>query len=402
MTTTAEPAGAPTETTTDPGSPPPPGTPGVLSRLRIRCGHVVFGAVILMLLIALIAVASLLPRSNQQPLDPDGAGPTGARAVAQVLGQQGVTVTVVRTEARLRALDLTGATVVVTRPELLSADTLDAVRADAAPALRLVVVDPDAAAVRGLSIPANAEAISDTGSIAADEGGCGIVWLRGLTISGTQTVYSVDDAGAPCFGGAIWAMPPISGVRPQVLLVGSSAVLQNATITSADNAAVALRILGARSSVVWFAPTTQTADNPATTGPAWPTWFRPMVWLAGLVVILLVFWRGPRFGALAREPLPVVVRANETTVSRGLLYRRAGDTRRSGRILRDASCRRLSAYFGLPRGAPAAALTTEVATATGMDGRAVHEILFGADPEDEAALVELATTLQDLERKARR
>ncbi|TWE12052.1 DUF4350 domain-containing protein [Rudaeicoccus suwonensis] len=402
MTTTAKPTGAATETTADPGSPRTPRTPRLLSRLRIRRGQVVFGTVILMLLIALIAAASLLPRSNQQPLDPDGAGPTGARAVAQVLGRQGLTVTVVRTEARLRALDLTGATVVVTRPELLSADTLAAVRADAAPALRLVVVDPDTAAVRGLSIPANAEAISDTDSIAAGDGGCGIVWLRGLSISGAQTAYSVDGAGAPCFDGAIWAVPPISGVRPQVVLIGSSAVLQNATITSADNAAVALRILGARSSVVWFAPTTQTADNPATTGPAWPTWLPPMVWLAGLVVILLVFWRGRRFGALAREPLPVVVRANETTVSRGLLYRRAGDTKRSGRILRDATCRRLSAYFGLPPGAPPAALTTEVATAAGMDRRAVHGVLFGTDSADEAALVALATNLQDLERKVRR
>ena len=42
-------------------------------------------------------------------------------------------------------------------------------------------------------------------------------------------------------------------------------------------------------------------------------------------MVAVVVWRARRLGALATEPLPVVVRAVETTRSLGRLYRRAGD-----------------------------------------------------------------------------
>ena len=58
-----------------------------------------------------------------------------------------------------------------------------------------------------------------------------------------------------------------------------------------------------------------------------------------------------RLGRLVREPLPVVVRAVETTERRGRLYRRAGDRARAAAVLRLAPADRLARRLAVRRGA---------------------------------------------------
>ncbi len=50
-----------------------------------------------------------------------------------------------------------------------------------------------------------------------------------------------------------------------------------------------------------------------------------------------MLWRGRRLGPLATEPLPVVVKAIETTRSRGRLYRKSGDRAHAADALRSAT-----------------------------------------------------------------
>ena len=74
-----------------------------------------------------------------------------------------------------------------------------------------------------------------------------------------------------------------------------------------------------------------------------------------------MLWRGRRLGPLVVEPLPVVVKAVESTQGRGRLYRRVRDRAHAAEILRAATARRLAARLGCPRGTDAGALVAPVA-----------------------------------------
>ena len=125
------------------------------------------------------------------------------------------------------------------------------------------------------------------------------------------------------------------------------------------------------------------ARRPATSWPPGPAVSRApddlSVWPPGparpsrcsrAAVVLLALARGRRLGRLVREPLPVVVRAIETTESRGRLYRRAGDRARAAAVLRSGTADRLARRLALGRGAgPAAAGARRAARATGRPAR---------------------------------
>ena len=66
-----------------------------------------------------------------------------------------------------------------------------------------------------------------------------------------------------------------------------------------------------------------------------PRWLRPALWLLVLVAASR-WWCGVRAGSapLAVEPLPVEVKAVETTRNLGRLYRRAGDRAHAAEALR--------------------------------------------------------------------
>ena len=59
-------------------------------------------------------------------------------------------------------------------------------------------------------------------------------------------------------------------------------------------------------------------------------------------MVTVILWRARRLGPLATEPLPVVVRAVETTRSLGRLYRRSGDRGHAAESLRRAARSRLA------------------------------------------------------------
>lgn len=353
------------------------------------------------LLLVLIGAIVLTPRTSSEPLDPASARGNGTRAVAQVLGQHGVRVRIVRRAAELEDVGVRGATVVLTRPQLLSAASLTRTMAAAEHARRLVIVDADAATVKALGLPvAGIEPVD-----AEPDSVCNVSWLTGLRLSFADVSYAVGADGATCFGeggqGAVDILPA-RGRAPETVLLGSRAALTNTTITADDNAAIAVRLLGPADRLVWFAPTLATADNPAALGPTWPAWFHPAVWLAAAVVLVVMVWRGRRFGRLVVEPLPVVVPADETTRSRGQLYRKARDVPRVAAVLRLATRSRLAGYLGLaPNGHPET-LIQRSAQAAGADPRRTAGLLYGADPPDEASMIELAQQLEQLERQVRR
>ncbi len=74
-------------------------------------------------------------------MDPDNPGPDGARALARVLGDEGVDVQVARDADELEAIDVDDRTsVVVVLPEYLGTSTIDRLLDHAADAHTVIVV----------------------------------------------------------------------------------------------------------------------------------------------------------------------------------------------------------------------------------------------------------------------
>ena len=125
----------------------------------------------------------------------------------------------------------------------------------------------------------------------------------------------------------------------------------------------------------------------------------PALWLLAVAVLATMLWRGRRFGPLVVEPLPVVVKAVESTRGRGRLYARVRDRSHAAGILRAATGRRLAGRLRLGATTDPAVLVGAVARATGRDQADVHDLLSGRPVPDDAALTRLADDLAALERE---
>lgn len=366
---------------------------------RHRLWLVVGVAVVVAVLVALWAQGGA---EYSDPLDPQNPGPDGAQALAQVLGDEGVDVTIVRSAAELRRADIDPrTTVVVTGSEKLASSTA-AELVDEAGDARLVVVDPPYFLLGELdSLLTTVYAESE--EVEADctgEGG-GRTDYDGLSV--TVDAATGFDARTGCFrSGDAYLLAYDRGID----FFGAGEALTNDQILRDDNAAVALRMLGQDERLVWYVPSYDDAgaDEVVSIWSFAPTWLRPALWLTVLAVLALVVWRFRRLGPLSREPLPVVVRAAETARSRGRLYRRGNDRPHAAGALRAAARRRLAARLRLGRGAEPAAVVDSVAHLLARP-RDEIDALLGAhapEPSTDAELVQLAQTLARLMREVRR
>jgi hypothetical protein len=204
-----------------------------------------------------------------------------------------------------------------------------------------------------------------------------------------------------CFrekAGVILASP-----RAGLTFLGASAVLTNDQVLERDIAAVALRLLGARRRLVWYVPSLADlggADG-VSVGSLLPDWLAPGLWMLLLTAIALVVWRGRRLGPLAREPLPVSVKAVETTRNLGRLYRRAGDRGHAAEALRSAARTRLAERLRLPRHVDPSRLVDDVAAHTGRSAAEVGALIAptAVPPRDDRELASLASRLTELDRE---
>jgi hypothetical protein len=210
-------------------------------------------------------------------------------------------------------------------------------------------------------------------------------------------------AAAGCFygaGGALVAHP-----ADGVLLLGAEDLLRNGDILEGDNAAVALRLLGQRERVLWYVPDPAdlTANDAVSLEDLLPNWLRPGLWLVALSLVALVLWRGRRLGPLATEPLPVVVKAIETTRSRGRLYRKADDRAHAADALRAAGRATAAERLAVPATADPLVLVRAVAMHVGRPAEEIGHLLHPAAPAPatDHDLITLATALASLEGEVR-
>ncbi|WP_370249409.1 DUF4350 domain-containing protein [Nocardioides sp.] len=356
------------------------------------------------LLIAAVVLRVLTqdPTGTGARLDPDGAGRDGARAVTRVLADQGVAVDVARDAAALeRARPGADTTVVVSSSEALGPSTVDRL-VEAADGARVVVVEPGPALLDLLPLPARTP--DPAAGTEEPLGACPdplFTDLR-LVVDARDTVDAVAGS-VSCFDRSLV-------LGPDLVLLGAGDLLTNDQVLRGDNAAIALRLLGARDRLVWYVPdaTDLGGEDAVSLRSLLPAPVVPGLTLLGLTMLAVILWRGRRLGRLAIEPLPVVVRALETTLSRGRLYHRIGDRAHTAAVLRRATRRRLAARLGLAGAARGATVPTPVllaALTARLPGRTDLDDLLADEaptPAHDRALVDLARALTQLEEEVRR
>lgn len=372
-------------------------------------------AVVALLLSTAIVLGIVQSRASRGFLDPDGVDASGSRALAQLLEDQGVRISPVRTATDAVGLAGPDDTLLVTVPDLLTPEQVDRVVDTGA---RLVLVAARSSLTDfapGLSpttVAGAAETDPDCDLPTADRAGSARLGDTGYTGDVSRT------GGARCYpvdGDPTLVVTSTAGGSEAVLL-GSADPLTNEHLDQDGNAALAMGLLGADDHLVWYRPVPETSDeSSAPFTDQLPGWVTAAAWQLAVAVALAAVWRARRLGRLVPEPLPVVVRASETTEGRARLYRRGRSREHAAGLLRAAAIRRLRATAGgtgsgsggtalggtTPGSAASgdvAALAAVLAERTGRSADDIAALLAGPAPADDAGLVRLADDLDALER----
>ncbi|SDS28292.1 protein of unknown function [Paraoerskovia marina] len=342
----------------------------------------------------LVLVLLLLPRpSSTTPFSTETATPDGTRALAQVLRAQGVTVTETGSVDVAAESGVAGTTLVVAPGAYLEEEQVDLLVSTEAD---LVLLDPsrtlldaatDGAVTRDYSAPASVRTTpgcEDPDAVAAG------------SVRSAGDLSSTGDGAVVCFvedGAGAYAV--VDGDRTVRVFADARAVT-NEHVSTAGNAALALRAVGERPEVTWLVPALVPLE--AEPGPGLlPPWLILVLLQGAVTVVVLGLWQGRHLGRVVTEPLPVVVRSSEATRGRARLYRRHGARGHAGAGLRAATARRLADRLGLPRSADPAAVVAAVSSASGRPTHEISALLYGPPPADDARLVELARHLDTLE-----
>ena len=355
-----------------------------------------------LLLMALVALMLTTTRRTGY-LDPAAVDPSGSRAVATILTDQGVRVTDVRTTADA-ASNASGATVLVTEPTLLTAGMVGEV-IKAGPA-RIVLVEPLPGSPALERLAAGTQTV-DIANDDAVEPGCRLEVARragSAELPGSRyDARAWIPAGDACYdrpeSAALVVIPARAG-RPEVVLLGSAHPLTNEGLDAQGNASLALSLLGSRTELTWWRPS---PTDPALAGQAGasiidlvPDWVIPVLVQVLVACGLVAWWRSRRLGRLVVEPLPVVVRAGETTAGHARLLHAHHARGEASLHLRARARERIRVRLGLPLGVVESRLVGAAAARSGRSAEQVGSLLYGPEPTTDAQLVALGHDLEAL------
>ncbi len=377
---------------------------------------------LLVLVIAASALAWLGRGEADTYLDPRGTGQQGIGALVAVLEDRGVTVDIVTTleeveAARARLSGDDAVTLALGASSFLGTEGASRLIGDLRSTDDLVVLDPSPAILDALdtgygvlpfgtkaelhpdcAVPATHDAVIGRADARFVEGG-------GAVSSTVVSCYPPPDISRSGAGESSFLISgPATSTRPHSIAIGFGSALTNRYVTDKDHAALGVRLLGAHAHLIVYTPSI--TDVLGTKGSSRgqvepPAWLSPGLILVGLAVVAFAVAVGRRHGRLVPEPLPVVVKASESTHSRAELYRAARDRARAAATLRAGTLTRLRKALALgPR-----ATTSDVVQALSAHGIPALEgdtLLAGPEPLDDAALVRLADDLTILEQKVTR
>jgi hypothetical protein len=381
-------------------APAPPQT--VRSRASRGRWWIIGIGLVLLLVVAIVATSR---PTDYRELSIDNTTDTGSRAVAQILRGQGVSVRQFDTLAHVFVADPASTTLVVAGGDMLSDAQVESVlryEGDVlfigASSSLLAALDPGLE-VRYDFLPDTVPAkCADPDAAAAETMR---VEYSGLFVVGPTAATLCFTTGADVAGMAV--IDADHGTRT---VVANPTVYENGALLSAGNAALALRTAGHHETVAWYLP--DGYDPTLLGGPGAPVdvditpdflppGFGTALYALALAALIAALWKGRRFGPLAVEPLPVVVRASEATRGRARLYRRARAQGRATAALRAATAKRIGARLGVPRTTDREGMVAAVQRATGRPAQDVARILYGPPPTSDAEMTEIVDQLDALE-----
>ncbi|MBA5846950.1 DUF4350 domain-containing protein [Gordonia amicalis] len=407
-------------------APPKRGTPRWIWVLVVVLVVAVTGA------IALLGVSALTVFGAEPgpgvSYDPDNPRPQGARALAQIIDDHGGDL------HQARGLDEftdsprpeSSTTVVVSSVGALNPGTAQQFMDRVSDAHRVILIAPQDNALSLLRLPVRLEY---GGAPTAVLAGCTTTEIADDdTITGGALGYSTSAPGATsCFTTGTASnvlIVPATSTRPEIVVV-SGDMLINENLALRDNAGVATRLFASAHDILWYVPLFTDEVASAQEESDIPEALGPLVVLAAFAVLVLMLWRGRRFGALVTEPLPAVVKAIETTQARGRMYHKARADARAAAALRIHTLTSLASYLGLPYDAGRAtdelaapewetmvapgetadsavhAIITTVVSVTGRDLPQVRTLLAGPLPTTDTGLVVFTSELTALEKEVR-
>ena len=355
-------------------------------------------AVALMLIPVLVTVWTRTITSTT-PLAIDNPKDWGTMALAELLRDEGISVSKAGSLSQAVDAGRQGATIAVVNADRLSNQDR---RALAESGGDVVVVGAESgsdalAGLTGMTAKGTAAAASSTRAPQCDDADA----QAARTLAGTRASVSLQGDGdaVGCFpvgedryAYATDSLP--SGATLRVL--PDPAPVTNVHLTQEGHAALGVRALGHHSRVLWLDGEHMEALsvwNSSSTPPWLPVLIFQLLVIAGVLAIV----QGRRFGGIVSEDLPVVVRSIETTVARGRLYRQGSDRPRAAQALRSGAALRLGATLGLPPGTSRRDVIAAVSLASGIAPTTVDSLLYGPPPTSDNALATLAVQLDQLE-----
>lgn len=362
-------------------------------RLRTLSGWAIVVAIVVVGVFVAQQVAVQMP-GMRGSLDPEGAGDSGSMALAELLRDQGVEVSVFRSRTEARAAIDADTTLVMSNPYTLTDEGVEDL---IAPADRVVFLSSGTHLLSLLRLGENAPGSSDT--VSAD---CTVPEFAKVGSIRPDRMFVPRDGVDGCFrrgDAAAVLVDEDDGVRRSV--VEGSRLFSNAALAEDGNAALGLALLGQTSRVVWYVPSFDDSDiegtAPDTLGSLTPGWVTPAILLLMLAGVAAALWRGHRFGPLVAETLPVTVRASETMQGRARLTAKAADAEHAADALRDGSRRRLARRLGLAVQAGPDEIADAASDRLRIPRGTLQVLLAGPLPQDDNGLIDLARQLDELE-----
>ena len=375
-------------------------TPLIRTTLKRASFWIVAGVFVLG--VALVSLGLVGTAIEGPPLDPTSPYQSGTLALAEVLRQQGVDVVVTRSLSETRdAIDTADdSTLFFANYEAYLTD--DQVAEAAGLASIVVFAEPGTDELLAIA-PEVANAGTRVGTVAAE---CSATFTSKAPeiTAGPSSLRIIDDSAKAtgCYGTDELGYGIISLDRgsTDLVLLGATDALSNGAITSADNAAFALRLLGEHETLVWYTPSFDDLDSrggPQTYDELSPNWVTPVAWLVVLTLLTAALWRGRRFGPLVIEKLPVTVRSSESMQGRARLYEKTTARLHTLDALRMGSLRRLAALCGMASAASVDDVINRIAPLTGQPVSQLRALLIDVSPSSDSELLALSDELLALE-----
>lgn len=371
-------------------------SPGIGQVFRRARFWIVVGLVVLLLVV--VQLVSTASGRLTATFDPAGSTPAGGKALAQVLRQQGVAVTVVTS---LAAAERSSGTLLVDDGDgLLTRDTWRTLSSGRA---RLVVASPAFAALQQLAPGLRQAGRPDARTV---QPGCDLGLARragAMSLEGVRSSLR-GTGGVLCFtdssGAGQVATLRTDGTR--VVLLADRTAFTNEHIDQAGNAAVALNVLGATDSLTWYVPNAlDFGGGDRTLQDLTPPWVTPVSALLLLAGLAAALWRGRRLGPVVIERLPVSVRSRETVEGRARLYERGRAHLRAADSLRIGAIGRMAPLLGLSASASVEEVAVAAARLTGTHRDRLSALLLTDEPQSDRDLMRISDDLARLEAAVR-